>query len=313
MPTAVRVFHPRPPYDFALSASYATGHAERSAADTFADGVFRRGLSVGGEIVALSARSLGCVERPSLEIRVEGARLSAEDEGAAVATAARLVGAHVDLAPFYASLSPDDPAADFARRFRGLGLPQSATPFESLILAILGQQISNSVARTLRDLFVDTLGTSVEVGGARYAVFPDAETVARESVDALRRIKLSARKAEYIRGIAERVADGTLDLESLAPLPSDELSARLMELRGVGAWTARWMLLRAYDRRDAFPHGDLAIQRALGELFGLGERLSAREALKLSERWIPHRSLLTTYLFAAIRAQRMGEPMRRAP
>ena len=130
---------------------------------------------------AWSARRWRSASRGArLSAEDEGARLSAEDEGAVVATAARLVGAHVDLAPFYASLSPDDPAADFARRFRGLGLPQSATPFESLILAILGQQISNSVARTLRDLFVDTLGTSVEVGGALYAVFPDAETVARE-------------------------------------------------------------------------------------------------------------------------------------
>ena len=79
-----------------------------------------------------------------------------------------------------------------------------------------------------------------------------------------------------------------------------------MKLRGVGPWTAHWLLIRAYGLPDGFPHGDLAVQRSLGLLHNRG-RLSAGEALDLSYRWSPYRSYLTTYLFAAARAGVLGD------
>ena len=166
----------------------------------------------------------------------------------------------------------------------------------------MGQQISNHVAGVLRNLLVDTLGRPVTIDGATRHLFPSAQTLADAGPSALREIKFSTRKAEYICDIAASVASGTLDLDALADLPADEIIQRLTALRGVGPWTAHWLLVRAYAHPDGFPDGDLAVQRALGVLYGDGERLTAGQASQLSERWKPHRSLLTTYLFAAIRA-----------
>ena len=75
----------------------------------------------------------------------------------------------------------------------------------------------------------------------------------------------------------------------------------LVKLRGVGPWTAHWLLIRAYERPDGFPDGDLAVQRSLGALYNGGRRLSAQEASDLSTRWRPYRSYLVTYMFAAAR------------
>ena len=123
---------------------------------SLADGVFSRALDIGGKTVALSVRSVGEVERPRIEARLVGDRLNSEEESQAVGLAVRLVGAQGSRIEFYDCIEDDDPMAEFTGRFRGLGIAQSASPFEGLVLSILGQQISNEVARVLRDLLVDT-------------------------------------------------------------------------------------------------------------------------------------------------------------
>ena len=295
------ILKPEPPYDFDASAGFALYGRGRYAADSLADGAFSRALEIAGKTVALSVRSVGEVERPRIEVRLRGDSLSQNEESKAVELAARLVGAQGRLAEFYNSVERDAPIAEFTRRFRGLGIAQSASPFEGLVLSILGQQISNEVARALRDLLVDTLGKVVSVDGAEYRTFPSPAAIAEAGKDNLRGMKLSARKAEYISDIAASVASGALDLNALADLPDDSVVEELVRLRGVGPWTAHWLLIRAYDRPDGFPDGDLALQRSLGALYNGGERLSADEAVELSARWRPYRSYLVTYLFAAAR------------
>ena len=301
MLTATHIFDPEPPYDFDASVSFAVYGRGRYAADSLVDGVFSRALEIDGKTVALSVRSVGEVERPRIEVRLKGDRLSSEEESKVVGVAVRLVGAQSSRTEFYNAVEGDDPMAEFVGRFRGLGIAQSASPFEGLALSILGQQISNEVARVLRDLLVDTLGEVISVKGVDYRAFPSPASIAEAGIDELRGMKLSARKAEYISGIAESVASGALDLNALALLPDDSIVEELVKLRGVGPWTAHWLLIRAFDRPDGFPGGDLALQRSLGALYNGGKRLTADEAVTLSAQWRPYRSFLVTYMFAAAR------------
>ena len=299
--TATHIFEPEPPYDFDASASFAVYSRGRYAADSLADGVFSRALEIGGKTVVLSVRSVGEVERPRIEACLKGDRLNSEEESKVVGTAVRLVGAQNSLIDFYSAVEGDDPMAEFVGWFRGLGIAQSASPFEGLALSIIGQQISNEVARVIRDLLVDTLGEVISVEGVDYRAFPSPAAIAEAGIDELRGMKLSARKAEYISDIAESVASGSLDLNALAALPDESIVEELVKLRGVGPWTAHWLLIRAFDRPDGFPEGDLALQRSLGGLYNGGKRLTADEAVALSARWRPYRSYLVTYLFAAAR------------
>ena len=299
--TTTRILEPQPPYDFDASTSFAVYGRDRYAADSLADGAFSRALQIGGKTVALSVRSVGEVERPRLEVRLKGDRLSSEEESEAVGVATRLVGAQGGLDEFYNAVEGDDAVAELARRFRGLGIAQSASPFEGLVLSIIGQQISNDVARVIRDLLVDELGESLSVEGVVYRAFPSPTAIAEAGIDGLRGMKLSARKAEYISGIAASVASGSLDLNALTALPDDSIVEELVKLRGVGPWTAHWLLIRSFNRPDGFPDGDLALQKYLGTLYNEGARLSPDEAVELSGRWRPYRSYLVTYLFAAAR------------
>ena len=261
--------------------------------------------SEGGPVL-VAVESQGSVSEPLLNIRLSGESLSSSTADRLTETGSRLVGAHVDLVPFYDAVKHDDAVSLLAGRFHGLGIPQAATPFEAIVLAILGQQISGHVARVLRETIVDTLGDSVEFGGTVYRTFPSPGAIAEAGPERLRSIRLSARKSEYIYDIAAQTVSGDLDLDCLADLPADEIVSELVKLRGVGPWTAHWLLIRAYGLPDGFPHGDLAVQRSLGLLHNRG-RLSAGEALDLSYRWSPYRSYLTTYLFAAARAGVLGD------
>ena len=299
--TTTHVFEPKSPYDFDASTSFAVYGRSRYAADRLDDGVFSRAIATGGKTVVFSVRSTGDIQNPQVEVRIVGDDLNAVEQSEVVGIAARTVGAHGDLRPYYETVDDDDPMAEFTGRFRGLGIPQAASPFEGLVLSILGQQISNEVARVLRDLLVDTLGESMSVDGVAYRTFPSPAALSEAGIEALREIKLSARKAEYISDIAASVDSGALDLDALADLPDESIVEGLVKLRGVGPWTANWLLIRAYDRPDGFPHGDLAVQRSLGALYNGGSRLTAQDALKFSDRWRPYRSYYVTYMFAAAR------------
>ena len=306
MKMVTQQFRPHAPYDFDMSAAFATYGGGRYAADSFEDGRFRRAVESEGGPALVSVESAGSVSEPLLSIRLSGESISSSGAERLTETASRLVGAHVDLGPFYDAVKHDDAVGFLAGRFHGLGIPQTSTPFEAIVLAILGQQISGHVARVLREGIVDTLGDSVEFGGTVYRTFPSPGAIAAAGPERLRSIKLSARKSEYIYDIAAQTVSGDLDLDSLSELPSAEIANELVKLRGVGLWTAHWLLIRAYGLPDGFPHGDLAVQRSLGLLHNLG-RLSAAEALDLSHRWSPYRSYLTTYLFAAARAGVLGD------
>ena len=202
----------------------------------------------------------------------------------------------------------DDPVlSDAVGALRGLRHTRTETVWEALVHAVVGQQVSGVVARVIRDLIVTGYGTEVRVDGHVVHAFPRPQTLLAAGVDALRALKLSARKAEYVVGIAESALQGDLDHETLAPLSDEEAIAMLSSIRGVGRWTAQWTLMRALGRVDALPAGDLALQRVVGECYFDGRRLTEEELERFAEeRWKPYRGLAVTYLFSRIRQERAG-------
>lgn len=298
---------PTPPYDFDLTAGYASNFRGRYGADIFEGGAYRRLLDIDGQLTLTVVRSTGTLESPRLEVKLKGSSLGNVAVSEAQHQVARLLGVEGDLAPFYDMALADPHLAPFARGLRGLHLPLAVSTYEALILAILGQQISTHVARMLRTLLIETYGSNSQIEGETYYTFPRPEKVVEVGADGLRAIKFSVRKAEYIIDISSRVASGELDLDGLRHQSSDEAIEKLTSIRGVGPWTAHWLLVRALGHADGFPHGDLALQRTMGLLVNGGVPMSAQDALDYSERWSPYRSYVTTYLFAATRSGRFAE------
>ena len=114
-------------------------------------------------------------------------------------------------------------------------------------------------------------------------------------------MKLTQRKSEYVHGLAGSILDSSAGLETLDKLPDREIVDKLVALRGVGTWTAQWVLIRAVGRPDALPLGDLALRRIVSRLFTGGEDVTDAQVEEIAQRWSPYRTFATVYLFSALR------------
>jgi len=293
---------PKPPYDFDLTASYAVYFRGRYGTENYDDGVFHRLLEIDGNLYPTSVRSIGTLDSPNLEVELLANTLNSDIVDRVSHQIVWILGIDEDLNPFYNMAAEDQKLAPIVGALMGLHVPHTASVYEGLTLAILGQQINSHVARMLRTLLIETYGSSLEVEGCVWYAFPPAEALVIAGVSGLRAIKISTRKSEYIVDIAARVASGELGLEKLRDHPDQEVIRFLTSIRGVGEWTAQWLLIRSFGRSDGFPYGDLALQRTLGLLVGGGNTFSPHQALEYSRCWSPFRSYVTAYLFAALRS-----------
>ncbi|MBO9574749.1 MAG: DNA-3-methyladenine glycosylase 2 family protein [Sphingobium sp.] len=150
--------------------------------------------------------------------------------------------------------------------------------YETLLRTIVGQQVSVAAAASVWNKLEALLGAGCA---------PEAMLAA--DFDALRACGLSRQKQGYARSLAELVVSGALDLHAL-PEDDEEAIAALVQIKGIGRWSAEIYLLFAEGRKDIWPAGDLAVQIAIGTMFGLPERPSEKAIREMAEAWRPHRS-----------------------
>ncbi|MQG15102.1 MAG: DNA-3-methyladenine glycosylase 2 family protein [SAR202 cluster bacterium] len=292
---------PVPPFNFELTAGYHTYFQSRYGTDTMEDGVYRRLIDLDDKLVLASVRSIGTLEAPELALELQGSELSPDDVESATDRVSWLLGVDQGLAPFYELGRADQAMAGLVEQFYGLHLPHTASVFEALVLAVLGQQISTNVARIIRTLLIETFGPSAEFDGETYYAFPRPASIWASSPAELHTMKLTQRKSEYVHGLAGSALDPEMGLECLEELTDREIVEKLVALRGVGMWTAQWALIRAVGRPDALPLGDLALRRVVSHLFMDGEDVNDAKVEEIAQRWSPYRTYATVYLFSALR------------
>lgn len=211
----------------------------------------------------------------------------------------RLLGLTLDPAPFERRARGDQDLSRLIAGRRGLRIPQTPNVFEGLTWAIVGQQVNLSFAFTCRNRLIDLAG---EPAGELRA-HPSPEAVARLDYADLTALQFSRRKAEYVIDTARAVAAGELDLEGLFQTSATRAARTLLAVRGLGPWSASYVLMRSLGFADCVPVGDAGLVRALQEFHGLAARPGPKETLALMERYAPHRSLATFHLWKTL-----GEP-----
>jgi DNA-3-methyladenine glycosylase II len=199
--------------------------------------------------------------------------------------------------PFYDHVRDEPVLGPLTTSLWGLRPLSSPTIFEMLVMAILGQQISLIAAGAIKARMVRSLGTSAMVDGHTYYAHPTPEALATASHTDLVALAFSRRKAEYVRDLALSVASGALDLEALRGLPHAALVEHLIAIRGIGRWTAEYVLLRGYGYDDALPAGDAGLRRQIWRQYGLPAPPTEAEIIRLSQPWVPYRSWATLYLW----------------
>lgn len=173
-------------------------------------------------------------------------------------------------------------------RFQGLALGSRGDAFSTLARSIVGQQISVKAAQSVWDRLAGRLGT----------VTP--ESLARARRPTLRNCGLSGQKAGYLKDLAGKFRDGTLDNAHWGALDNETLIVELTRVKGIGRWTAEMCLIFHLARPDVLPLGDLGLQRAMRLHYNRGRSLSIARMQKIGAVWSPWRSVATWYLWRSL-------------
>jgi DNA-3-methyladenine glycosylase II len=198
----------------------------------------------------------------------------------------------------------DAATTDLAKRDRVLGkliasypdihLARRGEPFTVLARAIVGQQISVKAAQSIWERFVKA------TGGSGDPVRLDAGRVGRTRMATLRRVGLSENKARYLRDLARHFTSGALDPKEWPALDDETLIERLVDVKGIGRWTAEMFLIFHELRPDIYPVDDIGLQKAVALHYNGGERMPLPELREFGARWAPYRSVATWYLWRSL-------------
>lgn len=172
---------------------------------------------------------------------------------------------------------------------RPLGPPRPPTdPYAALVRAILGQQLSVRAAEAIHQRLLE-----------RYdGREPTPQEILAEDPDTVREaVGLSRAKTVFLRSLAEHVQSGALDLEHLDAQSDQQISARLMAVKGIGTWTAQIFLMFQLGRPDVLAAGDLGIRRAVQRAYELPDLPSTAELEALAEPWRPYRTRACRHLW----------------
>ncbi len=290
---------PLAPFDLALSTLvFAAGDRKVRC---FRDGSFSQVLNADGKLVWATLTQNGHVNKPKLTLELNTDNtLSTKETQQAQETISYIFSLNLPLIDFYQHVKTDPVMTQITQKLCGFKFPTTPTVFESLVDAIVEQQISIKVARNIEEKLAVMFGESVAVNGETFFAFPTAEALAKAGATEIRQAGLSMRKADYIYGAAKLIVDGELNLERLKMEKNPEkIIAELDEIRGIGVWTAELTMLRGMQRFDALPADDFGIRRVISRYYCDGKPIKAAEARQIAEPWNNWKGLAAFYLIIA--------------
>ena len=162
--------------------------------------------------------------------------------------------------------------------------------FRALVFSILGQQISGKAAASIRARLVEYLKPE--------QISP--QSIARLTPEKLRSVGVSPQKAGYLLDLADRVAGGTLRLDRVARMRDEDVIEALVQVKGIGVWTAQMFLIFSLGRLDVFPHDDLGVRVAIRNLYGLAELPNKETGHQIAAPWRPYASVGSWYCWRSL-------------
>jgi DNA-3-methyladenine glycosylase II len=294
---AERRFVMIPPAPFRLDLTvWALRRRAHNLIDRWDGAIYRRALPLADEVFALAVRQDGDLEAPRLEVTLTGGAVNRRIESLARAMLSRMLGLDIDLSGFAAMAARDRFIGKLSARMRGLRPPRFPTVFEGLVNGIACQQLSLDVGIHLLNRLATAHGrpTGPDTGGLR--AFPHPFALAATDPAALKSLGFSRAKAEAVINAAREMYDGALDLEGLAGIGDSAACELLKRLRGVGRWTAEYVMLRGLGRLHVFPGDDVGARNKLKSFLGFRDKLDYQKVGQLASAWRPYAGVVYFHL-----------------
>jgi DNA-3-methyladenine glycosylase II len=212
-------------------------------------------------------------------------------------TIERLLGLRIDLTQWYRTARRDPHLRLLARRFRGLKPPRFPTLFEALVNAVACQQLSLDVGLELLNRLAEACDVSRTAAGEdEHYPFPAPRDLARLPLATYQALGFSRQKARALVTLARAVERRDIDLERLTSANDADALTQLLQLRGVGRWTAEYVLLRGLGRLHVFPGDDVAAQKSLARWLGRSSPLDYAGVQRAVQGWRPFAGMVYFHL-----------------
>ena len=193
------------------------------------------------------------------------------------------------------SLRSDKKLGPLIRRIGPCSMRITKNPFQTLVEAIIYQQLSEASATAITKRFLKL-----------YKKFPTPRQVNNTTDKKLKDIGLSGTKINYIKGLSKLIIQKKIDFKKIAKLNDQQVIEELTKIKGIGNWTTQIYLMFCLQRKDVFPVGDLGIQKGIRDLFSLKELPDPKTMEKFSARWKPNRSIACWYIWKSQRINSIG-------
>ncbi len=261
------------------------------------DGVaWRRVHELAEGIFEVQVTQTGPPENPVLRVVAGGKKLTMDSKTPVRNLLTRMLGLETDLSGFYSLARHQRVMAALAERFRGVRPPRFPTLFEALVNGIACQQLSLTVGITLLNRLAESYGARISTPEGTAFGFPRPEKLAGADIDGLKRLGFSRQKAQALIELSDSVSKGAVDLFKLETMSNEQAVEKLLELRGIGRWTADYALLRGMGRFMIFPAGDVGARNRLRSLMHVSKPLDDEGIRKRLRRWDPYAGLIYLHL-----------------
>jgi DNA-3-methyladenine glycosylase II len=286
---------PRAPFRLDLTV-WALRRRPHNAVDIWDGHTYRRVLFQQGQPLMVEVVQQGSSDAPQLLVTASKASNVAPDQAGVTEALGRLLGLDIDLAGFYAFAAADVQLGPLAARFRGFKPPCYATLFEALLNGVACQQVTLNLGVQLLNRLAASYGTGLTSQNLALYALPQPAALVEQSPEALRALGFSRQKAQTMLDLARAQLDGRLSIDDLAGLENEAVVSYLRQFRGIGRWTAEYVLLRGLGRLNVFPSGDSGARNSLRRWLDLDASLDYAGVAQTLDPWQAYAGLIYLHL-----------------
>jgi len=289
---------PTPPFDFAKSLHFLGHFAPMQREQTLSAHTLSKAIYVEGQIIVFQITSSGSIEAPQLAYTLFSEEpIDNEIRIAAIDRITFFLSLADDLQPLYRLGRGDPDFAPIIEQLYGYHQVKFVTPFESACWAILSQRNLLTVAEKMKQALVERYGGSMNVNGDVLWAFPEPDPLALVSEGELAVVIHNVRKGEQLSTVAR--AFSMVDEAFLRTASYDEVEAWLHKIKGIGTWSAQFILLRGLGRMEHIPFGEKKVLQAASRTYGRGQEISQEALQRIADNYGPWQGYWAHYLRVA--------------
>ena len=258
---------PAAPFDFSKSINFMNMFSPTGGEQTLNDLSFTKAVYIEDQTMAFRLESEGTVEEPVLLYTLfANGSINEDMESGLLNRIKFFLSLEDDLKPFYTHGMNDKDFQPVLKKLYGLHQVKFLTPFEAACWAVLGQRISMKVAHNMKNRLTQAVGDNIFVDGLEYWTFPSADQIKNLGVENLTAIVKNHRKSEYLMNVSESFS--TVDEDFLRNAPLDEVKNWLLDIKGIGEWSAHLELIRGLGRMDDLSGNDRMLTNCAKKVYG---------------------------------------------